>query len=120
MKQNNKQRTAVKVMDIIGEVLPEEGFTPNKCHRRIKIACVRGVNWPKGVIKRLYHFYGDPTVFKSILPGDLVYVEGCIETKKGKHRCLRTIKQTVITILPVLEDKVTSHASAPQLSEAVK
>lgn len=120
MKKNNKQQAAVKVMDIIGEVLPEEGFTPNKCHRRIKIAGGRGVKWPKGLKKRLYLFGVNHEVRENILPGVMVCITQVREFKKGKYRCLSVTKMTEITILPMVENKNASPSPASHLPEAAR
>jgi hypothetical protein len=116
MKKKPKLQPVVKNMDIIGEILPEDNFNPYRCHRRIKIAGGRGVKWPKGLIKRLYHFQGDKTAFRTLSPGTIVCIEECIEMKSGRHRCLRTLPQSVITILHVENEP---PSSTPLLQEAV-
>lgn len=120
MKQNNNQRTAVKVMDIIGEVLPEENFTPNKCHRLIKIAGGRGVKWPRGLRKRLYLFGVNHEIREKLLPGEMFHITQVREIKDGKYHCLAVTKITKISILPALEHKTTCSSPTSTSLETAK
>ncbi|WP_312633294.1 hypothetical protein [Pseudescherichia sp.] len=105
MKSKTNQQPDVKIMDIVGEVLSEEKFSPHKCYRRIKIAGGRGVKWPRGLTKRLYLFGVSHEARENILPGEMVCITQVREIKDGKHRCLAVTKTTEITILPVAENK---------------
>lgn len=120
MKKKPEQKPSVKLMDVIGEIMPEENFTPNKYHRHIKIAGGRGVKWPRGLPKRLYLFGVDHKIREQLLPGEMVYITQVRETKDGKYRCLAVTKITKITILPALERKTTLPSPASNLLEAAK